>query len=374
MRRTKLWTLLAMLTMSAPALAQQKIGEVVETFVLDSSQYEEAQALDGGRTLRRYAVRSPGASFVKLYFGTLDLAADERLTLLDGDGRPLETYTGRGPSGTGSFWSLSSSGDIALLHYETTGRGFFSVDAHARGEAELGTASVCPGTGNDFTGVACAGSLKGTAASLTEQLKGAVGHIRFVQDGGVYMCTGSAVTPWNHFLTNEHCFANHSQAQCDSYEVYFEYENASCSATSGTRGTALRCAQLLKYNATLDYALLRLNAYPGTHAELSGRNLAKGEYVFIVQHPSGYPKKVAEDKVLLPVVDGRGKDTDFSYQVETLGGSSGSPVFDANGDVVGLHHFGGCSTLSGNQGVRMALILPEIQHLLVPSTEAVRIR
>jgi V8-like Glu-specific endopeptidase len=62
-----------------------------------------------------------------------------------------------------------------------------------------------------------------------------------------------------------------------------------------------------------------------------------GEHVTIIQHPDGGRKQVAlnENKVL-------GFYSNFiHYTTDTMPGSSGSPVFDDNWKVVGVHHAGG---------------------------------
>ncbi|MBW4559628.1 MAG: endonuclease [Mojavia pulchra JT2-VF2] len=61
-----------------------------------------------------------------------------------------------------------------------------------------------------------------------------------------------------------------------------------------------------------------------------------GEYVNIIQHPSGQPKQLAlRENQLVDLFD------DFlHYQTDTAPGSSGSPVFNDQWEVVGLHHSG----------------------------------
>lgn len=63
----------------------------------------------------------------------------------------------------------------------------------------------------------------------------------------------------------------------------------------------------------------------------------EGEHVTIIQHPDGGRKQVAlnENKVL-------GFYSNFiHYATDTMPGSSGSPVFDDNWKVIGIHHAGG---------------------------------
>ncbi len=366
----------ALLLLAVPALAQEKIGDVIPGLAADSAMPDTVQASNDGFQNREYVIYRPDAGFVKLHFSSFSLTPGESVTVRDGNYDAIETFVAGGPGGSGSFWAVSVEGDTAIIEYRSKGGGSFKVDKLAIGTPpRFGIESSCPGSGNDYTGVACASNLSGPGSYLTPDLESSVAHVRFVKNGGVYMCTGSAVSPTGHFLTNEHCFSEHTQAQCDSYEVYFNYESSNCSATSGSKGTALRCSQLVKYNYELDYALFQMDSYPGQHLSLTARALTAGEDLFIIQHPSGYPKKVSEDAVLVPQIDGRGTDTDLSYQADTAGGSSGSPVFDANGEVIGLHHFGGCSSSAGNQGVRMELILPEIASIIgAPSTRTAAIR
>lgn len=73
-------------------------------------------------------------------------------------------------------------------------------------------------------------------------------------------------------------------------------------------------------------------------ADLSDEVLA-GESVTIIQHPGGEPKQIAlrENFVLaLPQI----ADRYLYYQTDTTPGSSGSPVFNDDWEIVALHHSG----------------------------------
>lgn len=58
---------------------------------------------------------------------------------------------------------------------------------------------------------------------------------------------------------------------------------------------------------------------------------------FIIQHPAGGPKQLALYNNMLVYADERR----IQYKTDTLEGSSGSPVFDVQWRVIGLHHSGG---------------------------------
>ena len=58
----------------------------------------------------------------------------------------------------------------------------------------------------------------------------------------------------------------------------------------------------------------------------------------------------------------------LQYWTDTEVGSSGSPVFDDNWDIVGLHHFAvpapaGESTTMRNQGRRISHVVEQMRHL-----------
>jgi V8-like Glu-specific endopeptidase len=104
----------------------------------------------------------------------------------------------------------------------------------------------------------------------------------------------------------------------------------------------------------LDYALLRVAGAPG--AESIGKadpgaaprgwiKLPEKAYafqpdtaLFIMQHPQGEPLKLALDTDAVIGVNANG--TRVMYKTNTEPGSSGSPCFNSNWDLVALHHSG----------------------------------
>lgn len=82
-----------------------------------------------------------------------------------------------------------------------------------------------------------------------------------------------------------------------------------------------------------------LATFGWTALSSAGDKHAEGDFVTVVQHPDGDFKQIAlrENRVL-----GRGsKGTTLYYSADTLRGSSGSPVFNDEFDLVALHHAGG---------------------------------
>ncbi len=107
----------------------------------------------------------------------------------------------------------------------------------------------------------------------------------------------------------------------------------------------------------LDYALLRLSESVGDQPIPTGKESEPGAQsrgwigllkkpwpfaahrsLFIIQHPSGTPMKLAMDLEAVMTVNGNG--TRVTYQTGTEEGSSGSPCFNQFWDLVALHHAG----------------------------------
>jgi hypothetical protein len=105
----------------------------------------------------------------------------------------------------------------------------------------------------------------------------------------------------------------------------------------------------------LDYALLRVDGTPGNdlvgnkaeHVGLPRKwievpipvpNIYPNTALFIVQHPQGDPMQLAlETDAIIGV---NANNTRVAYKTNTLRGSSGSPCFNSNWELVALHHSG----------------------------------
>ena len=124
----------------------------------------------------------------------------------------------------------------------------------------------------------------------------------------------------------------------------------------------------------LDYALLRLEEAPGDEAigektepgapprgwiEVVDKayDFPSDTPLFIVQHPKGAPLKLALDTKA--VIGLNANHTRVAYRTNTDPGSSGSPVFDQNWNLVALHHSGDPESVmpTYNQGVPLSAIL-----------------
>lgn len=96
----------------------------------------------------------------------------------------------------------------------------------------------------------------------------------------------------------------------------------------------------------LDYALIRLADHldrgaiqlPNTSTESFYQNYEAKKPLFIVQHPNGEPMKLAVD--VDSILGLNENETRLYHKTLTEGGSSGSPCFNQNLDLIALHHIG----------------------------------
>jgi len=93
-------------------------------------------------------------------------------------------------------------------------------------------------------------------------------------------------------------------------------------------------------NKSLDYAIVELQDNPDnewSYLTLKSQILPMDSRVNIIQHPNGLPKQISIQNNFVKYVD----MTKIQYITSTLPGSSGSPVFNDQWEVIGLHHAGG---------------------------------
>lgn len=172
-----------------------------------------------------------------------------------------------------------------------------------------------------------------------------IGMIRFRRpsDGAEGSGTGFLVSP-RLLLTNNHVLPNVETAA--QGRVEFDYEDDLHGNLRQPISFRLAPEELFLTHAYLDYTLVAVQTTSRTKVPLAAfgwhplveaeGKVIIGESVSIIQHPNGERKQVAlRENNLQDVLP------DFlHYQTDTAPGSSGSPVFNDQWEVVALHHSG----------------------------------
>lgn len=201
--------------------------------------------------------------------------------------------------------------------------------------------------------------------------------VRFLKDGverGQAVCrivtkdslgTGFLVGP-GLLMTNNHVLEAVETARGSIAEFGLD-DGASVPITA-----ALLPEQFFITNRELDFTIVACDPSPlggirPIPLRRSPVTVTRFDLVNIIQHPSGRPKEVAlqENEVT------RVQDRLIHYRTDTEPGSSGSPVFNNDWDLVALHHSGRRNPggTAENEGIRISAILA---HLIARGQTSVR--
>ncbi|MBI1948421.1 MAG: trypsin-like peptidase domain-containing protein [Deltaproteobacteria bacterium] len=185
----------------------------------------------------------------------------------------------------------------------------------------------------------------------------AVAYLSIPAEGA--RCTGFLVAP-DVIMTNQHCIP--TAASAAGVRALFRYEEGGPADDAG-----VDCSEFLGNDAGLDFALLRCSSRPGDQygvVALEATTPSRNAGVYVIHQNCDYytSPECAPTKKYSP---GRVTSTmsEIGHDADTLGGSSGSPLFSrVTHGVVGLHHVGlgndGAGRGSENRAVPMSAILP----------------
>lgn len=176
-------------------------------------------------------------------------------------------------------------------------------------------------------------------------------------------CTGFLISE-DVLMTNQHCIPSASYAR--GVTVTFDHVKG-VSAGSQER---FDCSEFIGNDETLDFALLRCSGSPGAvygYVSLDAGVFSTGKQITVIQQNCDYyssrncdwTKKYSQGQITAVA-------SEYTHNADTLGGSSGSPVFDSSsGHVLAIHHAGLGNNGQGrgieNYAVPMSKIVPMIR-------------
>ncbi len=324
-------------------------------------------------------VVSPGATFLRIHFQKFNLPDGDYVTVSSPDGTDFWTYTGKGPRGTGEFWSFIVESDTAVVELHS------GSQAKARGRHGLVIDRVAHGTapawddGSPVEKVICGTDGRRDAACYASINTRPVARLSFQSGGSSYVCTGWLVAGSNSstMLTNNHCVAN--QTEVSTVQARFNYQRTTCGGTTTAATTTYAGGTFLRTHSGLDYTILTLQGNPeATWGEYvaTTKTPTVGMAINFPQHPGGGLKRVGywKDSAQTQRCDvatanasygGATAGSQMGYSCDSEGGSSGSPVMDAGtGRIIGLHHFGGVSSSCLNSATQMRQVCANAGSLL----------
>jgi len=191
--------------------------------------------------------------------------------------------------------------------------------------------------------------------------------VKVIQQGG----SGSGfLLPGNLLVTNHHVLASPEMARTATILCNYQRTRDGLDAETQSFPLAPDAPDgFFHTSQPHDWTVVRVagdaNAHYGA-LTLRRKAMQKDDHVNIIQHPGGGPKQIALYHNLVTFAD----DDVVQYLTDTLPGSSGSPVFDDDWDVVALHHSGGWLREPGvkqplyrNEGIAIDKVLDALEAL-----------
>lgn len=173
-----------------------------------------------------------------------------------------------------------------------------------------------------------------------------VGNIDIVSSRN--RCSGFLIAE-NIVMTNYHCVSKAEDVV--GLKISFNFEDT----VSYEDVVFYDCNDFIGGSRVYDYALIRCSGNPSKgrgQANLEVRPLMMDENIFVIHQNCDYfldpickrTKKYSPGKTI-DFIAGK-----YHHSADTLGGSSGSPMFNQDGKVIGLHH-AGLQTLWNGRGL-----------------------
>lgn len=315
------------------------------------------QTTTGGRYWL-LALRSPGASHVRLHLASFAAGEGRLFVYAPGDGNGATVhgpYSGGSHTGSGEFWAGSVEGDTVVVAFEPEGGGEslpFVMDRLSHGSrdwaADAGESPrEKPGRERALAGchmdAMCNPGYNGSMD--------AVARLRIESGGETYLCTGwlintraNSLIPY--LMTANHCVPD--QAAANTLETVFRYRTAACGGAAPevpARSTLGATYLTGRPAAELDFSLLRLPSTPAGAVFLGwdAGKLPSNTSLTTLGYPEGSFLRTASARI------GTDHGPKFSFFLTaglTEGGSGGAPWMSAPNVVRGLHARGTASNFA----------------------------
>jgi lysyl endopeptidase len=316
--------------------------------------------------LYRLSIESVGAKSINIIFKDYQVPLGAKLFLYSGDQMFVKgAFTSNNNKKSNKLPTEPIAGDLITIEY------FEPYFSDFQGRLTIGKVS------HDFVGIVSEDGQFGTSGDCHVDIncpeggnwqneKQAVCRITI---NGQNLCSGALLnntaedgTPY--FLTANHCIS--TQVDAENSVFVFNYESPTCGGIDGSVSQSISGADLRATREGSDFTLLELSKLPiatwNSYYAGWDRNDIQGAGGVGIHHPSGDVKKISTfnmvpidsdciDPILFPQQNNFYLINDWletqSGHGVTEGGSSGSPLFNNNGLVIG-QLYGGCEDQNEN--------------------------
>ncbi|TDJ04181.1 MAG: serine protease [Deltaproteobacteria bacterium] len=324
------------------------------------------QTTDDGGFVWALAIGSEGANGIRVHLKNFSLPANADMYFFNLEGEAHGPYQGRGRNGDGDFWTNTVFSETAVILLRQFGPATqqdqrnlaFVIDrvGHIGGgfpvsgpQGHLFSHDQC-GNASCVLDASCGGL--GPAAPAAD----AVAKIEWVQGRFIFTCSGGLIADTdgsaqrNLFLTANHCISKKRNAS--NMETFFFYTTSSCNGNClASPPTSTIGSTILRTSQNGDFTLLELSENPPSGTMFLGFNnsliaFTGGAELYRISNPNFGPQVFSHHQVdLNKPTCGTLPRGEFIYSVDvegaTDGGSSGAPVVNSAGEIVG-QLFGCC--------------------------------
>ncbi len=179
----------------------------------------------------------------------------------------------------------------------------------------------------------------GNLASVAQANQSAVGLVTAFIDGQVFDGSGFVITGSGYFVTNRHVLQPSGHPRADSVFVTLADQRSS----SMLRTTIVRVVEA----PGPDLALLKIQDFSGPYVpriDWEGTNARQGEPAALIGFPAGFGNAIDQSghvrTTMTAGIFAKVTGETINFDGFTVGGSSGSPIFNASGEVVAVHRSG----------------------------------
>lgn len=333
-----------------PIPFRYSIVDNVHINIKDKGDYLEDES---GNKIWQYRINSREAYSLGLIFEKYRLPEGAKLFVYTPDKMTiLGAFTSRNNKKSGKLQIQELQGKEAIIEY------FEPKDAKFDGELVLGGVGQAyknlfedlPDTA--YIGINC------PIGDEWQLEKHAVVKYTSQQGSSIISCTGFLVNNTNedgspYMLTANHCI--HTDSDAENLIAYFNYENEDCQNISRITSQTISEATMLATNSNYDFSLVKLSEAPPASYQpyYAGWSIDPDptEQATSIHHPAGIEKSISIDydsiETYSAKIDLQDGDRILSIPANstwlvdfdrgrTVGGSSGSPLFDPNKRVIGL--------------------------------------
>ncbi len=320
-----------------------------------------------GKQIWQMAIRSPEAKAVGLVFKDFFLPEGARLFIYDSGQKHIAgSFTHKNNTDDGTFTTQIIPGDHLIIEYQEKKRDDadpeWSGNIHISDIIHISQGSLDTSGGRSLGNAGeCHVNVNCSEGSDWQRQKRGVARMLMRVGNNYYWCSGSLInntrqdgTPF--LITAAHCGSDATFEDYQLWQFYFNFERPVCEDEGLPAHNVLYGAEFMSegpLEGGSDFKLLRLNQKPPAswRPYYNGWNRVDeaAQEGVAIHHPAGDAKKISTfDQPLTsssPLVSGQQmaensawrvtwKETDNGFGV-TQGGSSGSPIFNQDGLIVG---------------------------------------